>query len=107
MVACAPSASRLDTTGLSNVTTIRSFQPDKGENAAYTIGQQVSFSYTLGRAGFITLIAFDDNGRIDDLERDALVRAITEASGNLSVVARKLGVARSTIYRMKRRYELP
>ena len=75
MVACAPSASRLDTTGLSNITTIRSFLPDKGENAAYTIGQQVSFSYTLGRAGFITLIAFDNNGRIDDLERSVATKA--------------------------------
>ena len=75
MVACAPSAGRLDTTELSNVATIRSFQPDKGEMAAYTIGQQVSFSYTLGRTGFITLIAFDDNGRIDDLERSVATKA--------------------------------
>ncbi len=44
---------------------------------------------------------------LGDAERDALVRALTAASGNVSLAARTLGVARSTIHRMKRRYGLP
>lgn len=75
MVACAPGASSLNTTGLSSVDTIRSFLPDKGENAQYTVGKQVSFSFTLGRAGFITLVAFDDNGRTYDIERSVATKA--------------------------------
>ncbi len=75
MVACAPGVSRLNTTGLSSVATIRAFVPDKGENAQYNVGKQVSFSFTLGRAGFITLVAFDDNGRTYDIERSVATKA--------------------------------
>ena len=75
MVACAPGASRLDTTGLSTVATIRSFSPDKGENAPYNVGKQVSFSFTLGRAGFVTLVAVDESGRTYDLERSVATKA--------------------------------
>jgi len=41
-----------------------------------------------------------------DVERDALVRALAAAQGNVSEAARALGVARSTIHRMKRRFGL-
>jgi hypothetical protein len=75
MVSCAPSASRLNTDGLSSAAVIRNFKPDKGEAAAYPVGQQVSFSYSLERAGFITLVAFDDNGRTYDIERSVAVKA--------------------------------
>ncbi len=43
---------------------------------------------------------------LHDAERDAVVRALTETAGNVSLAARKLGVARSTVQRMKRRYAL-
>lgn len=43
---------------------------------------------------------------LDEVEREAVVRALAEASGNVSIAARKLGVARSTLYRMKRRHNL-
>ncbi|HEU0034029.1 MAG TPA: sigma-54-dependent Fis family transcriptional regulator [Kofleriaceae bacterium] len=43
---------------------------------------------------------------LDDVERDALVRALAECGGNVSRAARKLGVARSTVHRMKRRFGL-
>jgi transcriptional regulator with PAS, ATPase and Fis domain len=43
---------------------------------------------------------------LDDIERDALVRALSEAGGNVSLAARRLGIARSTIHRMKRRHGL-
>jgi transcriptional regulator of acetoin/glycerol metabolism len=45
-------------------------------------------------------------GAIADAERDALVRALAETRGNVSEAARKLGVARSTVQRMKRRFQL-
>ncbi|HEY0193548.1 MAG TPA: sigma 54-interacting transcriptional regulator [Kofleriaceae bacterium] len=41
---------------------------------------------------------------IDDAERQAVVRALVEAGGNVSRAARALGVARSTLHRMKRRH---
>jgi sigma-54 dependent transcriptional regulator, acetoin dehydrogenase operon transcriptional activator AcoR len=43
---------------------------------------------------------------LDEIEREALVRALGEAGGNVSLAARRLGVARSTIHRMKRRHGL-
>ncbi|MCW5802475.1 MAG: sigma 54-interacting transcriptional regulator, partial [Deltaproteobacteria bacterium] len=45
-------------------------------------------------------------GELEVAEREALRRALVEAGGNLSVAARKLGVARSTLYRMLRRHKL-
>jgi transcriptional regulator of acetoin/glycerol metabolism len=44
---------------------------------------------------------------IADVERDALIRALATARGNVSAAARILGVARSTVHRMKHRYGLP
>ncbi len=41
---------------------------------------------------------------IAEVERDALVRSLAAARGNVSEAARALGVARSTVHRMKRRY---
>ena len=45
-------------------------------------------------------------GAIADVERDALVHALAETRGNVSEAARKLGVARSTVQRMKRRFQI-
>lgn len=42
----------------------------------------------------------------DEAERIALERALEQANGNLSEAARILGVARTTLYRMKRRHAL-
>jgi transcriptional regulator of acetoin/glycerol metabolism len=44
---------------------------------------------------------------IVDVERQAVVRALVEAGGNVSRAARTLGVARSTLHRMKRRHGVP
>lgn len=43
---------------------------------------------------------------IAEVEREALVRALAAARGNVSEAARALGVARSTIHRMKKRFGL-
>lgn len=42
---------------------------------------------------------------LEQAERDALERALDAAGGNVSAAARSLGVARSTVYRMMRRFE--
>ncbi|MFT3699478.1 MAG: sigma-54-dependent Fis family transcriptional regulator [Kofleriaceae bacterium] len=44
---------------------------------------------------------------IAEVEREALVRALAAAGGNVSEAARALGVARSTVHRMKKRFGLP
>jgi len=47
-----------------------------------------------------------DTGELDLAERDTLRKAVAESGGNLSSAARRLGVARSTLYRMLRRHNL-
>jgi len=46
------------------------------------------------------------SGELDVAEREALRRVLAETSGNLSDAARRLGIARSTLYRMLRRHGL-
>lgn len=55
----------------------------------------------------------DDNRRkqhhidtLDDIERDAIVKAIRLSDGNLSVAAQKLGITRQTLYRRIEKYGL-
>ncbi len=43
-------------------------------------------------------------GELEQVEATALRRALAEANGNLSAAARKLGIARSTLYRMLRKH---
>ncbi len=43
-------------------------------------------------------------GALDVVERETLHKVIAESGGNLSVAARRLGIARSTLYRMLRRH---
>ena len=45
-------------------------------------------------------------GELESVERDTLRRVLAEANGNMSDAARRLGVARSTLYRMLRRHQL-
>jgi transcriptional regulator of acetoin/glycerol metabolism len=47
-----------------------------------------------------------ESNALDDASRGALVRALAIAGGNVSEAARALGVARSTVHRMKRRFGL-
>ncbi len=47
-----------------------------------------------------------ESGELDQVERDTLRKVIAESGGNLSSAARRLGVARSTLYRMLRRHTL-
>ena len=45
-------------------------------------------------------------GALDDVEGWALRRVLREVGGNVSAAAARLGVARSTLYRMMRRHGL-
>jgi transcriptional regulator with PAS, ATPase and Fis domain len=45
----------------------------------------------------------EDAHRLDELEHQLVTRAMREAGGNLSLAARRLGIARSTLYRHLRR----
>ena len=44
--------------------------------------------------------------RLEDLEREAIVHAMENNHGNLSDVARQLGIGRSTLYRKLEQYGL-
>ncbi|MEZ4400514.1 MAG: sigma-54 dependent transcriptional regulator [Kofleriaceae bacterium] len=41
---------------------------------------------------------------LDDMERDAIIAAVARAAGNLTQVARDLGIGRTTLYRKLKRY---
>jgi transcriptional regulator of acetoin/glycerol metabolism len=45
-------------------------------------------------------------GQLDAAERETLKRTLVECAGNLSVAAKQLGVARSTLYRMLKKHGL-
>jgi transcriptional regulator of acetoin/glycerol metabolism len=45
--------------------------------------------------------------RLDELEQNLVACAVEEAGGNLSLAARRLGIARSTLYRHLRREMAP
>jgi transcriptional regulator with PAS, ATPase and Fis domain len=46
-------------------------------------------------------------GRVRELEHDSLVALLEETRGNLREVARRLGVARSTVYNKMKSYRIP
>ena len=46
-------------------------------------------------------------GSLNELEARALQRALQRNGGNVSATARSLGIARSTVYRLLQRYEIP
>lgn len=47
------------------------------------------------------------NTWIENLEEEALRKALLECEGNVSLTARKLGIGRATIYRKAKKYGLP
>ena len=47
-----------------------------------------------------------DTSRLDDLERDAIARALAENKGNISRAAASLGLTRASLYRRKMKYDL-
>ena len=49
------------------------------------------------------LAGADGAQRLDELEHHLVTRAVTEAGGNLALASRRLGIARSTLYRHLRR----
>ena len=49
---------------------IQSFEPDRGPGAAYRVGEEIRFLLELARAGYVTLVVTDPDGRSYSLERD-------------------------------------
>jgi len=47
-----------------------------------------------------------DTSRLDDIERDAIARALAESNGNVSRAAAGLGLTRASLYRRKMKYGL-
>jgi transcriptional regulator of acetoin/glycerol metabolism len=47
-----------------------------------------------------------DTPRLDDMERDAIGRALAESDGNVSRAAAGLGLTRASLYRRKVKYGL-
>jgi two-component system, NtrC family, response regulator HydG len=47
-----------------------------------------------------------DTSRLDDIERDAIARALGESNGNISRAAVALGLTRASLYRRKMKYGL-
>jgi two-component system response regulator HydG len=47
-----------------------------------------------------------DTSRLDDIEKDAIVRALVESNGNVSRAAAGLGLTRASLYRRKTKYGL-
>jgi DNA-binding NtrC family response regulator len=43
---------------------------------------------------------------IDDLEKDAIIRALDKLQGNVSHVAKALGISRTTLYNKAKRYDI-
>ncbi len=75
LVACAPSANRLDTAALRSNSVVQNLKPNKGEGATYKIGEQVRFTYALDRAGYATLLTTDSDGGTYDLERGIALKS--------------------------------
>ena len=47
-----------------------------------------------------------DTSRLDDIERDAITRALADSNGNVSRAAADLGLTRASLYRRKTKYGL-
>lgn len=79
LVACAPSA----TLGVSEAqradwklqAVVQAFQPNKGKGSSYKVGEYATFGFTLGRAGYVTLVGLDPDGSLQELERNVRLPA--------------------------------
>lgn len=56
---------------------ITSLRPDRGEGSTYRVGEAVRLSVTTRAAGYLTLIALDNDGRSSVLAQNARVAAGT------------------------------
>jgi hypothetical protein len=79
LAACAPAAQPLDRQTLSSQTVIIDFKPDRGKDGAYKLGEFVRFEFTLERPGFVTLIAVNPDGSVEQLERNVRLTAGKQA----------------------------
>jgi hypothetical protein len=77
LVGCAPrlgiSSSQRSEWGLEPV--ISGFAPDRGQGASYKLRERVFFSFTLSKAGYLTLATTDPDGTTVMLERNVQLSA--------------------------------
>ncbi len=74
--ACAPAQSpRLNRTDIININVISDFMPDRGQGAAYKIGEQIKFSFQLARPGYITLLSYGATGNTQAAEKNLRLEA--------------------------------
>ncbi len=73
LAACAPA--RLDRARLSNASLIAGFVPDRGEGGVYKLGEQVRFTLTLNRSGYLTLISYEPNNNVVPFENNVNLSA--------------------------------
>jgi aldehyde dehydrogenase family protein/regulatory Fis family protein len=69
-----------------------------------TGGKRAQIPGDLAGGYYVEPTVFEGNNRMRILQ--TLERVLAEVGGNVSLAARRLGVARSTVYRMMRRHEL-
>jgi transcriptional regulator with PAS, ATPase and Fis domain len=70
------------------------------------LGEKPRLGNPLPRTGDLSEDAWGKVGRLDDLEREAIRRALIETRFNKKKAAEKLGISRPTLYEKIRRYDL-
>ncbi len=73
LTACAPSAVDRSRFGVQEI--ISNFAPDRGEGGSYKVGEFVKISFTLSRAGYISLISMDPDTTTGEVERSIAMKA--------------------------------
>ncbi|AEB11054.1 DUF4384 domain-containing protein [Marinithermus hydrothermalis] len=63
--------------GLELADVITRFEPTRGPGAVYRVGEPVQFVITLRQAGYVTLVAVDEDGRAEEFERNLFLPAGT------------------------------
>lgn len=49
---------------------VKGFQPNKGMGSTYKVGEYATFSFTLTKGGYVTLVGLDPDGSLQELERN-------------------------------------
>ena len=89
------------------------FQVKRIEREAKRVGREhprasviVSTSQLASGKGFACELSFCSAPTLEDMERHMIREAMEQNDGNLTVVARRLGITRQTLYNKIKRYGL-
>ena len=97
LAACAPAAQPLDRKALSTQAVISDFRPDRGPDGVYKLGEFARFEFSLARAGFVTLVAVNPDGSVEQLERNVRLPA---GKGGFPLSSDKDASGRSAAYEL-------